>query len=186
MAAGIVTSDIFEPYAKALMSLARENDLSDRIGEDAATVIEAIENAQELAQLLDSPLVEDDKKKAVLRSIFSEALHHYSLNFLLLLVDRGRAVFAKGIFEQYQALLREIKGIVLAEVVSAVALSDEQANEVRQRVLAMTGANDAELKTSVDGDLLGGVIIKVGSQVIDASLRSQIRRLSLQLTSAAG
>ncbi|MEO0490880.1 MAG: ATP synthase F1 subunit delta, partial [Cyanobacteria bacterium J06659_2] len=87
------------------------------------------------------------------------------------------------IFNQYQILLRELKGVVLAEVVSAVGLSEDQANLVRQRVLEMTGASGVELESTVDSDLLGGVIIKVGSQVIDASLRSQIRRLSLQLSS---
>lgn len=184
MAAGIVTSDIFEPYAKALMSLAQSHDLVDRIGEDAATILETLANSEELDQFLGSPLVDEQGKKAVLRQIFAEALHPYSLNFMLLLVDRNRAVYTAGIFNQYQVLFRELKGVVLAEVVSAVALSEDQANAVRQRVLEMTGASGVDLNTTVDGDLLGGVIIKVGSQVIDASLRSQIRRLSLQLSSA--
>lgn len=183
MAAGIVTSDIFEPYAKALMSLAQSHDLVDRIGEDAATVLETLNNSDELVQFLGSPLVNEDGKKAVLRQVFAETLHPYSLNFLMILVDRNRATYTFGIFNQYQILLRELKGVVLAEVVSAVGLSEDQANLVRQRVLEMTGASGVELESMVDSDLLGGVIIKVGSQVIDASLRSQIRRLSLQLSS---
>jgi F-type H+-transporting ATPase subunit delta len=73
---------------------------------------------------------------------------------------------------------------VLAEVVSAVPLSEAQASAVKQKVIAMTNAREVELETRIDPDIIGGVIIKVGSQVIDASLRGQLRRLSLRLTSA--
>jgi F-type H+-transporting ATPase subunit delta len=77
--------------------------------------------------------------------------------------------------------LRQIQNTVLAEVTSAVELSDEQRDSIRQRVLAMTGASQVEFETRIDPDLIGGVIIKVGSQVIDASLRSQLRRITLRL-----
>jgi F-type H+-transporting ATPase subunit delta len=71
----------------------------------------------------------------------------------------------------------------LAEITSAVALTAAQVQTVKEKVLAITKAREVEIETKIDTDLIGGVVIKVGSQVIDASLRGQLRRLSLRLTS---
>jgi F-type H+-transporting ATPase subunit delta len=89
------------------------------------------------------------------------------------------------VLSRYQALLRELNQTVLAEVTAAVELTADQQNALRDRVLAMTGARQVDLAITVDADLLGGVIIKVGSQIVDASLRGQLRRLGMQLGSAA-
>jgi F-type H+-transporting ATPase subunit delta len=102
-----------------------------------------------------------------------------------LLVDRGRILFIEGICKQYQALLRKQNQTVLAEVISTVELNEEQQRSVREKVTAMTNARQVELATKIDPDLIGGVIIKVGSQVVDASIRGQLRRISLRLSSAA-
>ncbi len=66
---------------------------------------------------------------------------------------------------------------------SAVPLSESQQETIKEKVIAMTGAHQVELSAKIDSDIIGGVIIKVGSQVIDASLRGQLRRLSLRLNS---
>jgi len=104
-------------------------------------------------------------------------------NFLKLLVDKGRIVFLEGIGQQYLAKLRELNQTVLAEVTSAVPLSDAQMQTVREKVQAMSSAQSVEIVTKIDADLIGGVVIKVGSQVIDASLRGQLRRLGIRLNS---
>lgn len=77
--------------------------------------------------------------------------------------------------------MRQLQKTVLAEVTSAVEISDEQRESIRHQVLAMTQASQVEFETRIDPDLIGGVIIKVGSQVIDASLRSQLRRITMRL-----
>ncbi|HEY9668904.1 MAG TPA: ATP synthase F1 subunit delta, partial [Coleofasciculaceae cyanobacterium] len=92
-------------------------------------------------------------------------------------------LFVEGIAKQYQSLLRQLKQTVLAEVTSAVELTEAQQQAVREKVMAMTSAHQVDLETKIDPDLIGGVIIKVGSQVIDASLRGQLRRLGLRLSS---
>jgi F-type H+-transporting ATPase subunit delta len=102
----------------------------------------------------------------------------------MLLVDRGRIVFLPDVLEQYKQLTRKLKQTVLAEVTSAVELNEGQQEGIRQRVLGMTQAQQVELDIRIDPDLIGGVIIKVGSQVVDASLRGQLRRISVRLGSA--
>jgi len=80
--------------------------------------------------------------------------------------------------------LRQLNQTVLAEVISAVPLTEAQQQAIIQKVIAISNARQVELETKVDSELIGGVIIKVGSQVIDASIRGQLRRLSLRLTNS--
>jgi F-type H+-transporting ATPase subunit delta len=182
---GILTTEVLEPYAQALMSIGQSQNLVDRFGEDIQNILDTLNESEDLRQLISSPLAKADLKKGVLRQVFGEALHPYTNNFLMLLVDRRRILFLDGICQQFQVLLRKLRNTVLAEVTSAVPLTDGQQDSVRQKVTAMTGASQVELQAAIDPELIGGVIIKVGSQVIDASLRGQLRRIALKLTSAA-
>ncbi|MFG6097576.1 ATP synthase F1 subunit delta [Leptothoe sp. ISB3NOV94-8A] len=181
----VVIEGLVAPYAQALLSVAQDGDLVDRFGQDSYALTELLSASSELSQLLENPIINPDIKKNVLRQVASEQLHPTMLNFVMLLVDRGRIAFLGRICERYQELVREINQTVLAEATSAIELSDSQKDSIRQKVIAMTGARSVELKTALDPELLGGVIIKVGSQVIDASLRGQLRRISIQLSSAS-
>ncbi|MEM0979107.1 MAG: ATP synthase F1 subunit delta [Cyanobacteria bacterium P01_H01_bin.58] len=186
MSANTTALAIADPYAQALMSLAQEQQLVDRFGEDAQLVLGALDDSQELRQVLNNPLVEGEVKKSILQGLANDRLHPLFTNFLKLLVDRGRIIFLEAVLKQYQSLLRQLRKTVLAEVTSAVELSDEQKTRISEKVAAMTSAEHVELDISLDPDLLGGVIIQVGSQIVDASLRGQIRRLGIQLTASTG
>jgi F-type H+-transporting ATPase subunit delta len=175
------TGGIFEPYAQALMTIAQQHDLAERIGEDVTALREVLSISPELSDCLVNPFVSGDAKKAILQQIAGDSFHTYTVNFLKLLIDRKRIVFLDGICERYQELLRKLTNTVLAEVTSAVELTEEQAQVVRDRVTAMTGATRVELSSTLDRDMIGGVTIQVGSQILDASLRGQLRRIALGL-----
>lgn len=183
MSTTTMSLEIADPYAQALMSLAQEQKLEDRFGEDAKAVLDLMAASDELTQFLSNPLVNEAAKKNVLQQIASD-LHPLFASFLKLLVDKGRIGFLEPILNQYRELLRQLRKTVLAEVTAAVELSDDQKDRIRQKVAAMTNAESVELDVNLDPDLLGGVIIKVGSQIVDASLRGQLRRLSMKLSTA--
>ncbi len=178
-----VSTEVLQPYASALMSLAKSNNLSEQFGEDIRSLLNLLENSEELRLFLGSPLVKPQDKKAVIDRIAGSGMNPLMQNFLRLLVDKGRILFLEGIGKKYLAELRELNQTVLAEVTSAVPLSDAQQQTVREKVQAMTSARQVEIETKIDADLIGGVVIKVGSQVIDASLRGQLRRLGIRLNS---
>lgn len=182
---GVMTSEVTLPYAKALMDIARENDSVDQVANDVAGLLSLLQHSPELAQFLGNPLLEPEAKKGVLRQVAEGQVNAAVLSVLLLLVDRNRIMYLEGVLEQYQALLRELQQTVLADVISAVDLSEEQTAMIRERVSALSGAQNVELSVQVDSDLLGGLIVKVGSQVIDASLRGQLRRIGMQLAATA-
>lgn len=185
MKSSFLNAEIVEPYAEALMSLAQSNYLTDRFGEDVRSLVELLEESQQLQGFLGNPIITTEDKKTVLRKIGGEGTHPYLRNFLMLLADKKRLIFLEGIFQQYLALLRELNQTALAEVTSATELTEAQRQSISDKVKAMTNAQSVEIKTSIDPDLIGGVIIKVGSQVLDASLRGQLRRLGMNLKGAA-
>lgn len=176
-----IGGEIVEPYAAALMSLAKSKDLVERFGQDVRSLLNVMDESQELKKFLGNPTIKPEDKKAVLQRLVGEEVDQYMRNFLMLLVDRGRIIFLEGIGKQYLALLRELNQTVLASVTSTVELNEGQQQTVRERVKAMTGATEVEIETKIDPSLLGGVIIKVGSQVIDSSLRGQLRRIGISL-----
>lgn len=181
MSTTLISSEIAEPYAQALMSLAQERNLIEQFGQQFRALESLLEESPEFSEFIANPVIKAEDKKSVLRRVMEDEANPYLTNFLMLLVDKRRIIFLKQITEQFLNLLRQLNQTVLAEVISARELNEEQARAVADKVKNITNARDVELKTSVDPDLIGGVIIKVGSQVLDASLRGQLRRMSTNL-----
>lgn len=182
MKSNIATAEVAQPYAAALMSVAQSKNLTEQFGEDVRSLLNLLSESEQLRNFLDNPFTQPESKKAVINQILGEGANPNLHNFLMLLVDRRRISFLELICQQYLALLRQVNQTVLAEVISAVPLSEAQQQSVKEKVIALTNARSVELNTKIDRELIGGVIIKVGSQVIDASLRGQLRRLSLRLS----
>ena len=180
-----VSSAIVEPYAEALMSVAQSNKLTNQIGEDVSLLLNFLQTSSDLKDFLVNPLTPADAQKAVLRQLVESRVQKQFFNFLLLLIDRRRIIFLEGICKHYQALLRKLNNTVLAEVTSTVELTDEQRRAIIDKVKQMSSAAQVELETSIDPDLIGGVIIKIGSQVLDASIRGQLRRMNTSIMSTS-
>ncbi|WP_017317214.1 ATP synthase F1 subunit delta [Mastigocladopsis repens] len=184
MKSNIATAEVAVPYAGALMSLAQSKNLTDHFGEDVRSLLSLLSESEQLQNFIANPFVSVEDKKAVINRILGDGANAYFRNFLMLLVDRKRILLLEPICQQYLALLRQLKKIALAEVISAVPLTEAQQQAVKEKVISMTNAHEVEIDTKIDRELIGGVIIRVGSQVIDASLRGQLRRISLRLSGA--
>ncbi|MEH2372235.1 ATP synthase F1 subunit delta [Nostoc sp.] len=184
MTSKVAAAEVAQPYAQALLSIAQSKNLTEEFGEDARTFLGLLRADKQLENFFSNPFIQSENKKALIKQILGEGANTYLRNFLLILVDKRRIAFLESIFQQYLALLRQLNQTVLAEVISAVPLTEAQQQAIIQKVIAITNARQVELETKVDNELIGGVIIKVGSQVIDASIRGQLRRLSLRLTSS--
>ncbi|MBO0348239.1 F0F1 ATP synthase subunit delta [Phormidium pseudopriestleyi FRX01] len=179
----IIQSEVFEPYAQALMSLAQEHNLTEQIGEDMRGILKLLKESPDLDKFIGSPIIKESDKKDVLGQILGDSVQPFTRNFLMLLIDRRRIPFIEGIANYYLTLLRKLNQTVLAEVTSAVPLNEAQQEGVRNKVKEITSAQQVELEMKIDADLIGGVVIKVGSQVLDASLRGQLRRIGVRLGS---
>jgi F-type H+-transporting ATPase subunit delta len=185
MKGSLISTAIAEPYAQALMSVALSHDLTDLFGEACRSLVTLLEKSPELEAFIASPVIKEIDKKTVLGQIMGEGANFYLLNFLMLLIDKRRIIFLEKICRQYLTLLRKLTNTVLAEVTSATKLSSEQSESIANKIEELTGAQDVEIKTRIDPNLIGGITIKVGSKVFDASLRGQLRRVSLSLGTIA-
>lgn len=177
----IATSQVSAPYAQALLSIAQSKDSVDELSRTAGELLNLLKESDELSSFLANPITDKDAKKGVLTKVLGDNANQQMKNFLMLLVDKGRIYLITPILQAFQSRVRELKQTVLAEVISAVELTDAQKDTVRQKVQSMTEAKSVELETKIDPELIGGVIIQIGSQVLDASIRGQLRRISLQL-----
>lgn len=183
MTSQVAAAEVAQPYAQALLSIAQSKNLTEEFGKMRGLSWDCSEQTNSYTTSSATRLFRL-RTKALIKQILGEGSNPYLRNFLLILVDKRRIAFLESIFQQYLALLRQLNQTVLAEVISAVPLTEAQQQAIIQKVIAISNARQVELETKVDSELIGGVIIKVGSQVIDASIRGQLRRLSLRLTNS--
>ncbi|ELS04692.1 MAG: ATP synthase F1 subunit delta [Cyanobacteria bacterium J06638_38] len=183
MSGALLSMGIAEPYAQALMSVAQSQNLTEEFGASFRALESLLEQSQDFRDFVMNPIINEESKKSVLRQVMGNDTNPYLINFLMLLVDKRRIIFLEQIAGQYLELLRNLNQTVLAEVTASQELSESQTQAIIDRVKSMSNARDVEIKTSIDPEIIGGVIIKVGSQVVDASLRGQLRRISINLGS---
>ncbi|BAW95810.1 ATP synthase F1, delta subunit [[Synechococcus] sp. NIES-970] len=181
MKGNAMIAQVVEPYAGALMTLAQDTNKVEVFAENARALLAILQESADFRSFVMNPLVKAEEKKSVLQAVCGKDVDNYFLSFLLLLVDRRRITFLDGICEGFIALQRKLNNVVLADVTSAQALSADQEAAIADQVKQMTGASAVELNITTNADLIGGVVIKVGSKVFDASLRGQLRRISMDL-----
>lgn len=169
-------------YAKALFSIAQEDDAVDQIRAEMTAFGEMIAESKELADALLTPLHPVEERKRVLGALCREAGFSNTIrNFMAFLVDQRRLVDFDGIREEYERLADELSGVLTAEVFCASALGDDREERLRRALSAATG-RDVRLDIQLDPELIGGVIAKVGDVVFDGTLRAQLGQLRATMT----
>lgn len=177
------------PYADALLQIgegSQETDqLTDQLAVEAKALLDAWHSSPELQEAMRSPVLQIEAKKKAMQALFGADISPTMLNLLKLLADRQRIGVLDAILERFLELYRELRGITLAHVTSATKLSDEQQAKLAEKVKAVAGTPTVDIDLTVDPNLIGGFVVRLGSQVIDSSLLGQVRRLGLSLARAA-
>lgn len=163
-------------YASALAEEARASGIQEAVDEDARMLRKSIEDTGPLARFFESPVIPQEKKEAVLQSLLADRIEGLTLRFLRLLVRKDREVLTKEVLDQYQVLRDEQRGIVDAHVQVARPLSDDDREALVEALEAHTGAS-IRLHVQENLDLLGGIVIRIGDQVFDGSVRNQLSAL---------
>jgi len=169
------------PYAEALLQVAESRQETDTVATQARELLVLWNSSAQLREAMASPVLEPEAKKAALSALFDAQVTASVQNLLKLLADRQRIAVLDAVLERFLELYRELRQITLAKVSSATPLSEEQQAQLNQKVQAIAGTQAVEFELSVDPALIGGFVVNLGSQVIDASLAGQVRRLGLAL-----
>jgi len=179
------TGDIAERYATALFELADETGTLDTVAGDLKGLAAMIEESADLLKFIRSPLYSRGEHTRALEAILSKSGASDLTNQFVGTVAQHRRLFVlRDIIKSYAQMLAKKRGQVSALVASAHPLSDAQLNEIKQVLKGQLGS-DVALETSVDPSLLGGLVVRVGSRMIDSSLRTKLNRLQLNLKEAS-
>jgi F-type H+-transporting ATPase subunit delta len=167
-------------YAEALLEAARDQGNVDRVREELADFVAAIESSDELRLLLRNPQIEPHVKRDALDAVLGEA-DPLVRNFLLLLAEKGRIGEVEEMQAELERLVALAERVLELELTTAVELSDEEAAQVVGQIEQAAGRK-VEATRSVDPDLIGGIVIQAGSQRLDASVRGRLDQLRQELT----
>jgi F-type H+-transporting ATPase subunit delta len=169
-------------YANALFEAALEKDRLEPVREQLQQIVAAEAEVPELRELLRNPQLDPRARAAALEDVLSGG-EDLVRNFLLLLADKGRTGSLEDIAREFERLIAEHEGVVHAQLTTAVELSDEEARKLLDQIEQASGRK-VEATRTVDPDLIGGIVLQVGSHRLDASVRGRLERLRRELATA--
>jgi F-type H+-transporting ATPase subunit delta len=170
-------------YAEAVFQLAERDNALDRWRDDLRLASE-ITTDERVARVMDSPMVALTERERIVEEMLGSRISKPAFNLVRMLVQRGNLELVGPIAAEYQRLLNKKLGIVTALVTSALPLTPDEDAAVRARVAQLTGTT-VDVRTAVDPALIGGLTVRIGDRLIDASVRGRLERLREQLLAGA-
>jgi F-type H+-transporting ATPase subunit delta len=175
---GGIRASLAGRYASALFDLARDERQIDSVGRSLDSLGQALLDSRDFAELVTSPLVSrGDAAKAFAELAPKLSLDPITTNFLGVLARNGRKDQLRAVIRAFGRLAAEHRGETIAQVTSAHPLNDDQVDKLKQQLRARAG-QDVAIDMQVDPAILGGIVVKLGSQMIDASIRTKLNRLA--------
>jgi F-type H+-transporting ATPase subunit delta len=168
-------------YAKSLFSLSEEKGLIEHMENDVRQIQDAIANSHELELLLKSPVVKAHTKEKILVRIFDHNISDLTLEFMRILVRKGRESILPAIIQEILGLVRNMRNVRLAEVKTAVPMDDALRTRVSD-ALKHLHDGDVELHETIDPSLLGGFQLLMDNRMVDASIKREIDLLRRRIT----
>ena len=171
---GNITAGLAGRYASALFDLARESNAIDSVQKSLAVLRNALAESADLKALVSSPVIgRVDAAKAIAAVARSLGLDSLTGNFLGVLAENRRLADLSGMIDAYNAIVAAHRGEVTAKVTSAHPLSAEQLNTLAANLQTRVG-RDVQIQATVDPAILGGLVVQLGSQLIDGSIRTRL------------
>jgi F-type H+-transporting ATPase subunit delta len=168
-------------YAEALFSVAAAEDVLDEVEEELFRFARGLEREEELRDALTDPALPPERKRAVLEDVLGDRANPHTVSLLGFVVEQGRARDLPAIVDELVALAAERRRAAVAEVRTAVPLDREHRDRLAEALGKATGKK-VELKVVVDPTVVGGVIARVGDQVIDGTVRRRLEMARERLT----
>ena len=171
---GNITAGLAGRYASALFDLARESNAIDGVQKSLAVLRNALAESADLKALVSSPVIgRVDAAKAIAAVARSLGLDSLTGNFLGVLAENRRLADLSGMIDAYNAIVAAHRGEVTAKVTSAHPLSAEQLKTLAANLKTRVG-RDVQIQATVDPAILGGLVVQLGSQLIDGSIRTRL------------
>lgn len=173
-------SKISVRYAKALLSLAKEKLLLEAVKSDMEIIFMLFETSPGFAQLLESPVVGTNEKRKLFENVFANSINALTYSFLELLITNNREAYLKPITRNFLESYRKASGYKIAKMVSAIEI-DPATIEKFRALIRKHFSTEVDLTCKVDPSLIGGFVLQVEDQQIDASVAAKLKRLKREL-----
>lgn len=175
---GPIVSGIAGRYASALFELAEENKATDAVGAALAQFGKLLEGSSDLQALVKNPVFTAEEQVRAISAVLDKAkIGGLAGNFLKLVAAKRRLFAVEGMIRGFSSLVDQKNGVVSAEVTVPAALSDKNTAAVLEALKGVTGGKSIALTTKVDPSIVGGLIVKIGSKMVDASLRTKLNSI---------
>ena len=179
---GPIVSGIAGRYASALFDLAEESKATDVVGKDLSRFAVLLNGSEDLQRLVKNPVFTADEQVRAVSAVLDKAkIGGLAGNFLKLVASKRRLFAVDGMMRGFAALVDRKNGVVAAEVVVPAALSDKNRAAVLEAIKGVTGGKSVSLSEKTDPSLIGGLIVKVGSKMVDASLKTKLNSIKLAM-----
>lgn len=170
-------SRLAKRYAKALYELALEKGVLDSVEKDLLAIKAALASSKELSDFTKTPLISREDKASAISALLTKAgANKETISFANTLAQNSRLEALEDSIEEVQLLCAQHRGEIAVQVISAVPLQESQRSAISSALVASLGKK-VKLELAVEADILGGVIVKVGSKMLDNSLKSKLERL---------
>lgn len=177
----MIPNEVSRRYAKALFELANESGTLDTVVAEIARFADAIEKSDELQRALENPLIALEAKRAILSDVATSLrVSPITKHTVLLLGDRRRAHVLPAVSRSLAELADKKKGVIRAEVTSAVNLPDSYYERLKAQLERVTGKK-ISIDRRIDPTILGGVVARIGDRVFDGSLQSRLSEVRQHL-----
>jgi F-type H+-transporting ATPase subunit delta len=163
-------------YAQALFELAQEKGLMDQVDQELNLVVTTIEANAPLKAAMSDVLLQPEVKQNLIDKLFASQISELVKNFLFLVVRKRREGYFAAIYQAYLELANQIRGVVEVEVRTAVPLEEATAARLETNLVAKLGKK-VTFKTQVSPELMGGLVVRVGDELLDGSVATRLKRL---------
>lgn len=167
-------------YAKAVLSLASDRKTEETVNNDMKLITNTIAESKDLSDMLQSPVISASVKKSIVLEVFKKA-DKTTLSLIDILVTNNRINILSDVASKYTQLFDQSRGIQVATVTTAIALTDALKQKVSAKAKELTG-KDIEVKSIVDESILGGFILRVGDIQYNSSIANQLSKLKREFT----
>ncbi len=176
-----IVSGIAGRYATALFDLARDTKALDQVATDLSQLQAMLAGSADLTRLIRSPMFgRADQSRAMAAVLDKAGSGELVKRFIGVVAENRRLFTLPDIIRDFRRLLARHRGETVAEISSAVALTPEQLNSLKTALVAAIG-RDVTLASKVDPDLIGGLVVQVGSRMVDASIRNKLNNLQVAM-----
>ena len=172
---------ISKTYGEAIFELAVSENKTDIFMEEIQMILQLMDENPQFADIMNHPKITKEEKLQVVAEVFKGRISDELTGFINIIVTKGRYSSIREILEYFLEQVKNLKGIGVAYVTSAVPLRQEQEKAVEEKLLETTGYKTMEMHYSVDKTLIGGLVIRIGDRVVDSSIATKLSTLEKQL-----